>query len=242
VISEAGARGFKRSFRHEALVPEWAVVDPDLLETCPRALIAADGMDALTQLLESYVSLRAAPYTDALAEHGLAAVRDGLLPWYEGAGAPAPARARMAYAALLSGITLAHAGLGVVHGLSSPLGAWFPIPHGAACGTLLASATAVNVAALRARDPDSAALPRYARAWSLLAGADAAPAPEDGPERLALLLSEWTERLELPRLGSFGVGRADVDRIVAAGRSGGTRTNPVALDDAEIAGIVLTRL
>src|SRR5262245_33892033 len=81
VVSEPGR--FKRSFRHEALVPRWAVVDPDLLETCPRPLMAADGFDALTQLLESYVSRRAGPVTDALAEQGLAAARDGLLPWYE---------------------------------------------------------------------------------------------------------------------------------------------------------------
>jgi alcohol dehydrogenase len=241
VLSEPGVSGFKRSFRHEALVPEWAVVDPDLLATCPPALIAADGMDALTQLLESYVSLRAGPFTDALAQQGLAAARDGLLPWYEGAGDARESRTRMAYAALLSGITLAHAGLGVVHGLSSPLGAWFPIPHGVACGTLLAAATAANVRALRARDPRGAALPRLARAWAILADAEAPP-PHDAPERLAALLAAWTERLELPRLGAFGVGGGDVDRIVQAGRGGGTRTNPIALEDAEVAGILRERI
>ena len=245
VISRRGSDGFKRSFRHEALVAQWAVVDPDLLETCPRELVAADGFDAITQLLESYLSPRAGPFTDALAEQGLDAAREGLLPWYEGSGDPRTARASMAYAALLSGITLAHAGLGVVHGLSAPLGAGFPLPHGLACGALLAAATAANVVALRARDPEGAALPRYARAWAILAGAsgrDGASPPDDAPERLVLLLEAWAARLEMPRLGRFGVSEVDLPRIVEGARGGSTKTNPIALADEELAGILRARL
>ena len=240
VVSERGAHGFKRSFRHEALVPRWAVVDPDLLATCPRELIAADGFDALTQLLESYLSPRASAFTDALAEHGLAAARDGLLAWHADPGDVA-ARGRMAWAALASGITLAHAGLGVVHGLSAPLGARTAIPHGVACGTLVAAATAANVRAMRERDPHAAALGRCARAWTILAGADGTP-PDDAPERLAALLGTWTERLQLPRLGAYGVAAEQVPAIVAAGRGGSTRTNPVALTDQETAAILHARL
>lgn len=128
VLSVQGATGFKKSFRHELLVARYAVVDPLLLASCPPALIAANGMDALTQLLESYVSSRANSFTDALAVSGLEAVRDGLLGWYEQRPSAAEGRSRMAYAALLSGITLAQVGLGSVHGLASPLGAMFPIP------------------------------------------------------------------------------------------------------------------
>ena len=242
VLSRRGAGAFKRSFRHEALVPQWAVVDPDLLETCPRELIASDGLDALTQLLESYVSLRAGPFTDALAEHGLGAVREGLLPWYEGTGDARAVRGSMAYAALLSGLTLANAGLGVVHGLSAPLGASFPVPHGAACGTLLAAATTANVAALRARDPAGPALGRYARAWAILAGTLTSPPPREAPERLAALLEEWITRLEIPRLASFGVREADVARVVTEGRAGSTKTNPIVLTDAETTAILRARL
>ena len=155
VISERGPAGYKRSFRDERLVAADAVVDPDLLAGADPVRIAANGMDATTQLLEAYVSLKAGPVTDALALAGLEAARDGLLAWHadpDGPGAPA-ARSRMAYAALLSGICLAHAGLGGVHGLASPLGAQLPIPHGIACGTTLAGITAANVAALEARAP-----------------------------------------------------------------------------------------
>jgi alcohol dehydrogenase class IV len=188
------------------------------------------------------VSLRAGPFTDALAEHGLAAARAGLLPWYEGKGEPRAARSSMAYAALLSGLTLANAGLGVVHGLSSPLGAGFPIPHGAACGTLLAAATAANVMALIARDPDGPALARYARVWEILSGATVSPPPHEASVRLTALLADWVERLGVPRLGHYGVRDADVVRLVAEGRAGSTKTNPIALSDEETAAIVRARL
>jgi alcohol dehydrogenase len=243
VLSRTGAGAFKRSFRHEDLVARWAVVDPDLLETCPRALAAADGMDALTQLLESYVARRASALTDALAERGLAAARDGLVPGHEGTRDPRETRAAMAYAAMLSGITLAHAGLGIVHGLSSPLGARHGVPHGVACGTLLAAATAVNVRALRARDPEGDALRRYARAGAILEGA--VPGAIDvatGPERLVERLEDWTRRLELPRLGAFGVGADDITELVASSGGGSTKTNPIALEGDEVAAIVAARV
>ena len=159
VLSVIGDGGFKKSFRDEQLVPEYAVIDPDLLITCPREQIAANGMDALTQLIESYVSLNANRLTDALAIDGIRAAREARLPLYDDPAAATAARAGMAYAALLSGITLAQTGLGSVHGLASPLGAFFPIPHGVVCGTLVAAATRTNIIALRERDPTAVALP-----------------------------------------------------------------------------------
>ena len=240
VLSVRGERGFKRSFRHDDLTARWAVVDPLLLESCPPRLVAADGMDALTQLLEGYVSSRANSLTDALAVSGLAAVRDGLLPWHDGTGELRTARSRMAYASLLSGIVLAQTGLGSVHGVASPLGAFFPIPHGVVCGTLVAAAVEVNVEAMRRREPECAALGKYARAHAIMAGA--AEDVDRGPEALARLLREWTDRLDLPRLGAFGVGEADLPHIVADSRGGSMKTNPIALSDAEVAEVVRRRL
>ena len=133
-------------------VAEYAIVDPDLLASCPASVIAANGMDALTQLLESYVSIKANAFTDALAISGLQAARDALIPLYRQHGDLARHREKMAYAALLSGITLAQVGLGSVHGLASPLGAFYPIPHGAVCGTLVAAATGINIHSLLARE------------------------------------------------------------------------------------------
>jgi alcohol dehydrogenase len=240
VISERGPAGYKRSFRDERLVAADAVVDPDLLAGNDPVRIATNGMDALTQLLEAYTSLRAGPLTDALALSGLEAARVGLLAWHsdpDGRGA-AEARAHMAYAALLSGICLAHAGLGAVHGLASPLGAQFPVPHGAACGATLAAVTAANIGALAERDPGSPALVRYARLGRLLGGL---PETTDEPEArgaLIVTLSEWTAALRIPRLRAYAIGETDIPAIVADSRGSSMRTNPIALTDEEIAGIL----
>lgn len=240
VLSVQGAGGFKKSFRDEQLVAAYALVDPDLLATCPADVIAANGMDAFTQLLESYVSSRAAPLTDSLAWGGMKAARDGLLALHADAG-DAAAREKMAYAALVSGITLAQVGLGSVHGLAAPLGAFFPIPHGVACGTLVATATRVNIEALRTRAPTHPALDKYAQVGRLLAkrsdlSVDAAHAA------LIDTLFDWTRELDLPTLAHFGVRAGDVPRIVANSRGSSMKTNPVLLDDAEIAAIVTARL
>lgn len=241
VLSVQGEGGFKKSFRHESLVAKVAVVDPELLATCPRDLIAADGMDALTQLLESYVSLKANPFTDALALSGIRAARDSLLPWYSGEGDVSAYRSGMAYASLLSGITLAQVGLGSVHGLAAPLGAFFPIPHGVVCGTLVAECSAANIRCLQARAPHSPAFGKYAELGRLLAG-DAGL--DDDSARSALLdrLAEWTARLELPRIGRYGMRHDDIPRVIANCRGSSMKTNPIVLTDDEVAGILESRL
>ena len=240
VLSVQGTDGFKKSFRDERLVAEYALVDPDLLATCPPAVIAANGMDAFTQLLESYVSSRAAPFTDSLAWGGMKAARDGLLTLYTGAG-DAAARERMAYAALVSGITLAQVGLGSVHGLAAPLGAFFPIPHGVACGTLVAAATRINIETLRAREPAHPALEKYAQVGRLLSrqgllDRDAAHAA------LIDTLVAWTNVLQLPTLAHYGITQTDIPRIVANSRGSSMKTNPIRLEDSEITAILAARI
>jgi alcohol dehydrogenase class IV len=241
VLTRHGADGFKKSFRDERLVAAWAVVDPDLLIGCPPDLIAANGMDAFTQLLESFVSTRGNPLTDALARSGLRAAMEGLLAWHAGGEGAAAGRERMAYASLLSGMCLAHTGLGSVHGLAQPLGSFFPIAHGVVCGTLLASATRVNLAALREREPHSPALAKYAEVGRMLAGDDRLDADA---ARAALLttLEDWTRQLRLPSLSALGVRHADCERIVAHSRGSSMKTNPIVLTDEEIRQILLPRL
>ena len=239
VLSRHGADGFKKSFRDERLVAEYAIVDPDLLATCPPGIIAANGMDAFTQLLESYVSTRANPLTDALAMDGMAAVRDGLLPWFEGEGDGEANRVRMAYAALLSGITLAQVGLGSVHGLAAPLGAFSPIPHGVACGTLAAEATRVNIRVIKARDPENQALNKYAEVGRLLSG-KALP-DDEAHDALIRILEDWTARLAIPRLSAYGITESDVSNIVANSRGSSMKTNPIVLHDDEIAALLRAR-
>jgi alcohol dehydrogenase len=242
VLSRRGDGGFKKSFRDDRLVATLALVDPALLANCSRPLIAANGMDAFTQLLESYVSLRASPFTDALAASGMQAFREGFwAAWNPEDAVAESGYDRLAYASLCSGITLAQAGLGSVHGLASPLGAFFPIPHGVVCGTLVGAATRLNIEALRQRDPGGPALRKYAEAGVLLSGRVYASeqAAQDG---LVELLEDWTTRLALPRLGEYGMRSDDIPRVVAHCRGGSMQTNPLVLEDGELAGLLDARL
>ena len=250
VLSRHGPDGFKKSFRDDALVARVALVDPDLLITCPKHLVAANGMDAFTQLLESIVSIRSNPMTEALAWSGLDRFVQGFWDMWlaapeaaggEGTDNPRAreARAHMAYAALQSGVCLAQTGLGSVHGLAQPLGSLFPIPHGVGCGTLVAGAVDINIRARSQRAPSSVALSHYARAGQMLAGGVSG---NDALDALVRTLKDWTERLELPHLSAFGVTDADVHTIVANSRGSSMLTNPVKLTDAEIAELVRRRL
>jgi alcohol dehydrogenase len=242
VLSEQGLTGYKKSFRDECLIPEYAVVDPDLLISCTPELTAADGMDALTQLLEAYVSIKANPLIDALAFSGLQAVKEGFFAAWEGIEpAATQGRAAMAYAALLSGIALAQVGLGSVHGLASPLGAFFPIPHGVVCGTLVAAATDVNIQALQAREASNIAMRKYAQVGRLFTDNYDL---NDYAARIALveLLNDWSERLQLPRLSHFGISREDLPLIIANSRGSSMQTNPIVLTDGELEQILLQRL
>ena len=242
VLSRPGEEGFKKSFRDEALVAKLAIVDPALLESCPPTVLAANGMDAFTQLLESYVSIRANPLTEALAWSGMEAFGKGFFTAWQGDGESAAAgRSQIAYASLMSGICLAQTGLGSVHGLAQPLGAFFSIPHGVVCGTLVAEASEVNFAALLEREPDSPALDKYHRVAGLLVG-QAFSDRDEALDTLVKTLRMWTEKLSLPRLGAYGVNETHMEKIVAGSRGSSMKTNPIVLADREVAEIVSRRL
>ncbi len=241
VLSVQGHGGFKKSFRDDALVAQVALVDPALLASCPAPLIAANGMDALTQLMESYVSLRANVLTDALAVSALRAARDSLIVWYQQGADAVEAQDKMAYAALVSGITLAQVGLGSVHGLAAPLGAFYPIPHGVVCGSLVADATQLNIETMLAREPDNIGLKKYARLGDILCERRHASA-DASREALVQLLHDWTAQLNLPRLSEYGVNEQGIAQIVANARGSSMKTNPIVLTDDEIQQLVRKRL
>ena len=241
VLSRCGDGGFKKSFRHDALVAHTAIVDPIFLRSCPRDLMAAQGMDAFTQLLESFVSRRANPITDALAWSGIEAFVEGFMPAIEGDFRAEEDLARVAYASLMSGICLAHAGLGSVHGLAAPLGARYPIPHGVACGTLLAEAVEINLGLLKQQEHGNRAQSKYARVGSLFS----ARALNDEESLQALLvtsLRRWIEMLEITRLGEFGIVEESIPALVADSWSSNMQSNPALMAAEDVAELIRRRL
>ncbi len=237
VLSQTGKNGFKRSLRHDNFVPDIAIIDPELALGTSSEVTAATGLDALTQLIESFVSTEANPMTDALAWSGLEKFKASFMLLCSGEGDETFHRTSMAYAALMSGITLANSGLGVVHGIASPLGAFFGIPHGIACGTMLAAAVKATIKKLIAENQDFY-LQKYARIGALFTGCDVR---ETGHAcgRLVELLEEWTELLHIPRLSSFSVRKDDFTAII---EQSGNKNNPAKLNPDEIAAIIEQRL
>jgi alcohol dehydrogenase class IV len=240
VLSEIGADGYKKSLRHDNFIPAAAILDPRLSLSCPRNVTAASGMDTITQLLEAYCSPKSSPLTDALARDGLQyAIGSFIDVCSTGAGETA-ARGAMAYASFLSGVVLAHAGLGIVHGLASAAGGMFPVPHGVVCATLLPSALRVTIDALKRERSDRSerALSKYSSAGALLRGESGGCTDEDGMV-LVDTLYRWIGECEIPRLGEYGVTTGDIAAIVARSSN---KNNPIALSDTEIAAVVAERI
>lgn len=230
-------RGFKASIRGEQLLARIVLVDPVLGQGVPAKVIAQSGMDALCQLIESYTSTGAGPMTDGLAMAGLKRAPSALRHAYQNSH-DIDALTDMALAALLSGMTLANAGLGAVHGFAAPLGANFPIPHGAVCAALLPHVVRANVAALRAASEDHPTLARYAEIGRA-AGAAPATGDADAIEFLIQFLFDLSRDLHIQPLGTFGVEDKDVDRIVALARKASSmRFNPIVLGDAVLASVL----
>lgn len=223
----------KASVRGPFLLPRAAIVDPELTRDLPPAITAATGMDALTQLIEPFVSPRANPVTDALCREGMARAARSLRRAFRDGSDPV-AREGMALASLLGGVALANAGLGAVHGFAAPIGGMFPAPHGAVCAALLASVTRANVAALRARALDSPALARYREVARILVGkADASE--EEG----AAWIGELARDLGIPSLSAWGMTAKDFDEVARkAAASSSMKGNPVALGQGEMTRIL----
>jgi alcohol dehydrogenase class IV len=228
------AHGIKASLRSPLMIPQVAVIDPELTASCPPRVTAASGLDALTQCLEPFVSVRANPLTDGLAREGLRRAAAGLRAAYADGGDLA-ARADMAICSLLGGIALANAKLGAVHGLAGVIGGTAHVPHGLACAALLAPVTEANVRALRSAQPGHPALDRYAEAARVITGNPSAPI-SDG----LAWIRETVTLLGVPRLAALGISPQDADDIAAkAARSSSMQGNPVPLDHSALLAILL---
>lgn len=225
--------GVKASLRSAGMLPVLAIVDPVLSLGLPPLLTACTGFDALTQLIEPFVCTRANPMTDAFCREGIPLVARSLRRAVEHPD-DLGARADMALASLLSGLALANAGLGAVHGFAAPAGGQFPAPHGAVCAALLPHAIRTNLRALRARQPGSPALDRYREAAALLTGNRSARA-EDALEWIEELAADF----HIPPLGHWGIAASDASSLaVRATASSSMKANPVPLTAAELEALV----
>ena len=238
VLSEVGPNGYKKSLRHDNFIPDYILVDGELLTSCPRHVSAACGMDALTQLLEPYLSPRATVVTDMVCLSGLEKVKDNLLRAC-GDGASSPdIRLGMAYASFWSGVALANAGLGIVHGLASPLGGFFPVPHGVVCGTLVASAAEMNLRALKERDPYGIAMDKIAKVGRLFSK-ETSKTDDYYRDAFVDVLKKWTEELGMPLLSDYGVSKEHFSKVLKKTKN---RDNPIHLSPEEIQELISHRI
>ena len=227
----------KISLRSALMLPRVAIVDPDLTKDLPSALTAATGMDALTQLIESHVSTRANPLTDALCLDGIPRAARSLR---RVCFAPDDMEARtdMSLASLYSGMALANAGLGAVHGFAAAIGGMFSAPHGAICAALLPPVMQANIEALQNRQPNSERLDRYGHVARLLTGNEAASL-NHGVNWVRNLCSD----LKIPRLSAYGITQTDAKLICEkAAAASSMKPNPIALAADELHSILIEAL
>ncbi len=237
VITKIGKDGFKKSLRHKAYIPDTVIIDPELMISCPKALSLAAGMDTVTQLLESYVSIHSTPFTDMISLQGLQLAGKSL-PVLAENGSNIEARSNMAYASYLSGISLANAGLGVVHGAASVLGSMRAIPHGVVCGTLLGSATERIISILKKEDMSGEYLLKFAMAGTALTEIELDSRVKN-IDLLVKTLNDWVEAFNIPKFSEYGFTEDDLE--YAAGKTGLKNTS-VNLKFKDIYSILISRL
>ncbi len=222
----------KASIRSPLMLARLALVDPNLTLDVPPSVTATTGLDTITQLIEPYVSCRANPFTDIYCLDGLARAITALPRAYAN-GADANARSQMSFSSLLSGLSLANAGLGAVHGFAAPLGGMLNAPHGALCAAVLPHATAINIRALRQRQPQNPSLAKYTRIAQLLTS-DASQ-PEDCIEPLIGL----SKSLNIPTLRTLGLTQSEIPLAVErAAAASSMKANPLPLTTAELTEIL----
>jgi alcohol dehydrogenase class IV len=223
----------KVSMRHPKMLPTVALVDPELTLSMPPEVTASTGLDAFTQLLEAFVSIKANPLTDGICREGLKKVARSLSRAYT-RGNDLAAREDMTIASLFGGLALANAGLGAVHGFAGPLGGMFEAPHGLVCATLLPAVFETNIQALKDRSPENPALEKYREIACIVTGRENADL-EDGLQWIKSI----SMQMFVPGLEDFGITETDFPAIVEKSKKASSmKGNPIALTDNELTEIL----
>ncbi len=218
----------KVSLRSDLMYPNLAIIDPVLTLTMPPALTATTGVDALTHLLETYVSKNANPFIDMICREGMKRISASLeLAFIDGNNLEA--RENMAMASMLGGMALANVRLGAVHGFAGPLGGMYPIPHGAVCACLLPAVMEVNIAALKDKNQEKQLL-KYHEVARILTGNSSVDAEEG-----AIWVNELVKILQIPSLSDYHLSpNSFPDLIEKAKNSSSMKGNPVELEDEQL--------
>jgi len=223
----------KVSMRSLSMLPKVALVDPELTIDLPPEITASTGLDALTQLIEPFVSSKANSFSDMFCREGIKSAARSLRRAYEN-GEDIQARVNMSYASLLGGLALANAGLGAVHGFAAPLGGMYPAPHGAICARLLPVVMEMNLQALLSRDPYNPAVERY-REIAVLLTREPKAKSRDGIQWVHKLVRD----LHIQPLSDYGVTDEDIPGIVEkAVVASSMKANPIKLTSRELEQVI----
>jgi alcohol dehydrogenase class IV len=228
-VLESPAHGVKVSLRSLSMIPNIALVDPELTYSLPPAVTASSGLDALTQLIEPFVSIKANPMVDAICREGMRHAAKSLRQAYHN-GTDASAREGMSLASLFGGMALANAALGAVHGFAGPLGGMLHAPHGAICARLLPLVMETNIKALESRHAGHSANERYVEVAQILTGNKNASA-QDGVKWVSDLVSE----LKIPSLSAHGMKESQIPEAVEKTLNASSyKGNPIPLNEGEL--------
>lgn len=234
VFSQIGEQGYKKSIRHDKLIPTEIWLDSRLTTTCPPLQTACCGLDAFTQLLEAYLSTKSNFMTDMLAEKGMQLIIENLEAAYSHGAEDTKVRGALAIASMLSGSCLANAGLGIVHGIAGPMGGFYTVPHGIACAGLIAEANQATLNVM-VREKQQKALAKMANIGRLCSR-NQDLSDQAYCQQLVDTLYDWQERFKIPKFAQYGLNETNIEALVKASSN---RNNPVTLSPYEINSIIL---
>lgn len=233
VISKIGENGYKKSLRHNNFMPDVAILDPNLIISCPVEVRIASGLDALSQLIESYVATNSNFLTEALCEKAFTLVGQSFEKYVLNKNPDIVDYHSMCLIAYCSGLALSNSGLGTVHGFASVIGGFYPIPHGVVCGKLLYEVTKRNIEKLKEKSPDSVALWKYSKIGSLITNSE--PSFEKGLEKLLGFLLYFRKSSRFPSFSEYGIKRENFKKIVSLTSN---KNNPILLTQEELINIL----
>jgi len=232
-VIKSNEHSVKVSLRSPFMLPDIAILDPVLTYSMPKKVTASTGLDAFTQVMEPYVSIKANMLTDAICKEGLKRISRSLLKAFNN---PADAKARedMCIGSLFGGIALANAKLGAVHGFAGPMGGMIDVPHGVVCGILLPYVIKANIKALQERKPNSVVFKKYEKVAKIVTKKEKAK-----PKDLILWTDELYEKLNMPHLSEVDLKEEQIEELIGKAKiSNSMKGNPIVLTDEELKGII----